>query len=145
MGYDMSLNVFKKKTLEKAKKTFPNWSFEELYDNVIFTRLYPEEYDVPLEESGDVITYSNENIFHEFYKSYYNKTLSDSESFIVDKETYSKMISWLESKLKKTSLLDIANKNMDENKARELIHVYNDMKAQKIDFTTEFVVFEHSW
>ena len=70
MGYDMSLNVFKKKTLEKAKKTFPNWSFKELYNNVIFTRLYPEEYNVPWGGGGDVITYSNKNIFHEFYKSY---------------------------------------------------------------------------
>ena len=148
MGYDMSINVFKNKTLNEAKKIFPDKSFCNLYEDFIFTRLYPDEYEFPSDERGRTIAYLGSiDILSDFYNFYFQKNLTEltDSAIVVDKDTYGKMLYWLENKLKHASLLDICNGKIDENIANAWVCLYKDLKKENINFETEFVVLEYSW
>lgn len=142
MGYDMEIVVLKKKTLEEAKRMFPDHIFGDMYSIFLFSRLYPDEYAFPEDEEGRVIVDTNLNIFRDFFEP----ELKNDEAIIVDKDVYCKMIVWLEEKLKSKTLFDFAcAEECDACEFREIISVYKKMKSANIDFMTEFIVYRHDW
>lgn len=142
MGYDMSIAVFKKKSLNEAQKLFPKYTFKDLYSDLLFRRLRPDIYDIPEDEKGRWITWANRNIFRDFFEP----KLENDEAVIINEVTYNKMVDWLEKKLKSKTLYDCAcNKEYDDYKVAEMIRVYRQMKEEKIDYVTEFIVYQHDW
>ena len=144
MGYDADMVAFKKKTLEDIQKEIPDYSFEDLYIDFLFTELYPQkEYGwFPEDEKPTWIASPCRDIFNEFFES----NFENGEKRIINKEIYSKFYHWLEDKLKNTtlySLVDVDDK--DEFYIGSLIDTYKNMRDKPIDFETEFVVFEHDW
>ena len=140
--YDMEIAVLKKKTLEETKRMLPDYTFSEMYSIFLFSRLYPDEYEFPEDEEGRFITYSSYNIFGD----YFEPAFENGMAIIIDKDIYSEMMVWLEDKLKSVTLLDFAcNQGCDIYEFQEMINVYKNMRwsKDKIDFATEFVVFQH--
>ena len=142
MGYDMEIVVLKKKSLEEIQKVLPDYSFREMYTDFLFSRLYQDEYEVPENEEGRWITSTNINIFRDFF----DQKLGNDEAIIINEDTYNKMVAWLEEKLKSKTLHDLAcNEDFDKNKLEEMIKIYRQMKEEKINYETEFVVHQHDW
>ena len=142
MGYDMDMAVLKRKSLEEAQKFFPTYTFKELYSNLLFAKLYPDEYEISEDEKGRWITWSNRNIFQDFFEP----KLENDEVIIVDEDTYNKMVDWLEEKLKNKTLYDCAcDKEYDEYEAETMIRVYRQMKKENVNYDTEFIVYQHDW
>ena len=142
MGYDMDMVVLKRKSLEEAQKLFPKYTFRDMYSSFLFSRLYPDEYEIPEDEQGRRITWANRNIFRDFFEP----KLENDEAVIINEVTYNKMVDWLEKKLKSKTLYDCAcNKEYDDYKVAEMIRVYRQMKEEKIDYVTEFIVYQHDW
>ena len=133
MGYDMQLCIFKKKTLDYIKQELKSeqYEFSEIYSEVLFCWLYPNDYKIPTDEIGKYICYEITNIFEEFFKP----KIENGQAIIIDESTYNKMLKWLENKLKAKNKIDMY----------PYIRVYKNMKNTNIDFKTEFVVFEHDW
>ena len=64
----------------------------------------------------------------------------------IDEETYNRMLCWLEEKLKSKTLYDYTyDENCDYLEFETMIRVYKQMKAEKIVYETEFVVYQHDW
>lgn len=145
MGYDMDMAVLKKKSLEEMKKILPDYTFRDMYSDFLFTRLYPDKYEVSEDEKGRWITWANRNIFYDFFQP----KLENDAAIIINEDTYSKMVDWLEEKLKNKTLYDIAinedDDECDEYELGEMIRVYKQMKKEKINYETEFVVYQHDW
>lgn len=141
MGYDMRIVVLKRKTLEKAREQYTECSFAYLYDDFLFTRLCPEEYEFPKEEEGRVLCSESKEVF----KGYFENRPENGEAVLIEEEEYRKMFEWLRHKLETTTLLDLARSEEDVTDVSPLIQVYRDMCDNSIDFETEFVVFEHDW
>lgn len=142
MGYDMSIGVLKHKSLVEVQKLFPTYTFKELYSDFLFCKLYPDEYKISEDEKGRWITWSNRNIFRDFFEP----KLENDEAIIINEATYNKMVDWLEEKLKNKTLYDCAcDKDCDEYELGEIIRIYRQMKEEKIDYETEFVVYQHDW
>lgn len=141
MGYNMEIVVFKKKTLEEVQKYMKDYTFSDLYSDYLFTRLYPDDYDFPDDERAKPIVDLNRNVFKEFF----NPPLNNDIAIIIDEHTYDKMLLWLENKLKTTTLYDLKDDDDYEYDAHIWIMCYKQMKKAKIDFETEFVVFQHDW
>lgn len=142
MGYDMEMVVLKKKSLEEMKKLLPGCTFKDLYKDFLFTRLYPDLYEFSEDEKGRVITFSSKNIFRDFFEP----KLENDEAIIIDEETYNRMLCWLEEKLKSKTLYDYTyDENCDYLEFETMIRVYKQMKAEKIVYETEFVVYQHDW
>ena len=142
MGYDMKIVVLKKKTLNYVREMFPNYTFSEMYSSFLIDYLYPEEYIIPEDEVGREIVWSNKDIFSDFFE----RKLKNDEAIVIDEDTYTKMIDWLEDKMKSKTLYDLAideKNNMCE--LEEMIRAYRNMKTEKIDYETEFVVYSHDW
>ena len=56
------------------------------------------------------------------------------------------MLCWLEEKLKSKTLYDYTyDENCDYLEFETMIRVYKQMKAEKIVYETEFVVYQHDW
>lgn len=142
MGYNMDMTVHTNKTLNNMQKMFPYYTFENIHDDFINDVLYSEEYGIPEDEQGRFVTWSNFNIFKNFFKP----RITNDTSIIIDKETYIMMIWWLEEKLKSQTLYDCAcNDDFNSYETMEMIRVYRQMKKEVIDFETEFVVYHHDW
>lgn len=142
MGYDMDMAVLKRKSLEEAQKILPNYTFRDMYSSFLFSRLYPDKYEVPEDEKGRWITWSNRNIFRDFFEP----KLENDEAVIINEDTYNKMVDWLEEKLKNKTLYDCAcDEEYDEYELGEIIRIYRQMKKESIDYETEFVVYQHDW
>lgn len=145
MGYDMEMVVLKKKSLKEMKKILPDYTFRDMYSSFLFSRLYPDKYEVPEDEEGRWVTWANRNIFYDFFEP----KLENDEAVIINEDTYNKMVSWLEEKLKNKTLYDIAinedNDEYDEYEFGEIIRIYRQMKKEKINYETEFVVYQHDW
>lgn len=142
MGYDMSLVVLKKKSLEEAQKVFPEFTFKEIYSCFLFSRLQPDEYEFPEDEEGRCVTWANKNIFKDFFEP----RLKNDEAIIISEDMYNKMITWLEGKLKSKTLYDwTSDEECDGNEIAEMIRIYRQMKKENIDYETEFVVYQHDW
>lgn len=142
MGYDMDMAVLKRKSLEDIQKVLPNYTFKDMYSSFLFSRLYPDEYEVPEDEKGRWITWSNRDIFKDFFEP----KLENDEAIIIDKDTYNKMVDWLEEKLKSKTLYDCAcDKEYNGYDVEEMIRVYRQMKKENVDYETEFIVYQHDW
>lgn len=143
MGYDMNIAVLKKKTLELAQEVIPDYSFKDMFSSFLFTRLQPEEYEIPEDEEGRWIAYADRNIFREFFEP----KLENGATFIIDRETYYKMMNWLEQKLKSKTLYDYVWNiiEVDFAEIAAMMYVYHGMVNEDIDFETEFVVYSHDW
>ena len=141
MGYDASIVVFKKKTLQNIQETLPDCSFGDLYSNYLFTRIYPEEYDFPDDEKAKWVSSPCKNIFSEFFDGNFD----NEEVRIIDEETYYKFYHWLEDKLRNTTLYNLIDSDMDEQYIGSLVDTYKNMRDIPVDFDTEFVVFQHDW
>jgi hypothetical protein len=142
MSYDMNLVILKNKTLNNIRKEFPDYTFSEMYSSFLVDYLYPDDYIIPEDEVGREIVWANRDIFCNFFEG----KLKNDEAIIIDEDTYAKMFNWLESEMKSKTLYDIA---IDETgnlcEIEELIRAYRQMKKEKIDFETEFVVYHHDW
>lgn len=141
MGYDMDLGVFKKKTLERLQKEAPEYSLSGLYSNCLFAWMYPEEYEIPEDETALWISSPCKDIFDEFVDGEFK----NGEVRIIDKEMYSKFYHWLEDRLKNTTLYNLIDSDMDEQYVGSLVDTYKNMRDKPVDFETEFVVFQHDW
>lgn len=141
MGYDMQIVVLKRKTLEKARELNRGGSFSCLYNDFLFTRLCPDDYEFPKEEEGRVICSESRDVF----KGYFENRPGNGEAVLIEEEEYKKMFEWLKHKLETITLLDLARSEKDAAEVSPLIQVYRDMCDNSIDFETEFVVFEHDW
>ena len=142
MGYDMNLVVLKNKTLNNIRKEFPDYTFSEMYSSFLVDYLYPDDYIIPEDEIGREIVWANRDIFCNFFE----RKLENDEAIIIDENTYIKMLDWMENEMKSKTLYDIA---IDETgslcEIEEMIRVYRQMRKEKIDFESEFVVYHHDW
>ena len=141
MGYDARIVAFKKKTLQNIQDTLPDCSFEDLYSNYLFTRIYPDEYDFPDDEKAKWISSPCKNIFSEFFDGNFD----NEEVRIIDEEIYYKFYHWLEDKLRNITLYNLIDSDMDEQYIGSLIDTYINMRDTPVDFNIEFVVFQHDW
>jgi len=142
MGYDMDMVVLKKKTLKQIEELIPKHSFRFLYSEFLFPNLYPEDYEIPEDEIGRFITWSNWNVFRDFF----NIPLENDAVIIIEENTYKKMCDWLKEKLKSKTLYDLAcDEKYDEYETAQLIRIYKQMTKEQIDFETEFIVYQHNW
>lgn len=146
MGYDMNLVVFKKKSLERIKEKtgveILDFNITDAYSIYLFTLLYPDEYVVPEGEEARHILSESYRILDDFFKEKHIEVGND-EAIIIPKETYEDLVLWVEKKLKSTTLFDLAWK--DDFEILTYVAVYQNLKREKIDFDTEFVVFAHDW
>ena len=140
MGYDMNIMVFKKKTLERMKEEWADCSFSDMYSNFLFSRLYPDEYDFPEDEIGRLVYTGNRDILSDFFA----QKIYNDEAIIIGRNTYNRIIDWIEDKLKSTNLYDLVWEE-DIHQYLELMELYKCLPNEQIDFETEFVVFEHDW
>ena len=85
------------------------------------------------------------NFFFEYAKSLEEKgvKVENDEAILISKKTYEDLVIWVEEKLKSTTLFDLAWK--DEFEILTYVTVYQNLKREKIDFDTEFVLFIHDW
>ena len=141
MGYDAKIIAFKKKTLQNIQETLPDYSFGDLYSNYLFTRIYHEEYDFPEDEKAKWISSPCRYLFNEFFDG----NFENEEARVIDEETYYKFYYWLENKLRSITLYNLVDNNMDEQYIDCLVNTYKNMRDTPVDFTTEFVVFQHDW
>lgn len=142
MGYDADIVAFKKKALKNVQRIMPNHSFQYLYSNYLFMRMYPNEYNFPEDEQAKWICSPSIDIFNDFLKI----KLKNEEARIINKDIYLQFYKYLESKLKSITLFDCANdKKYDELYVNAIIETYKSMRDKPIDFETEFVVFQHDW
>lgn len=142
MGYDMKIAVLQKKTLEEAKRMFPDCAFSDIYSNFLFSRLYPNEYEFAEDEEGRIISDACTNIF----KGFFDPELKNDEAIIIDEDKYYEMIAWLEKELSSKTLLDLAcTDGGNVFMFKEMMDVYKQMKSMSINFSTEFVVYCHDW
>lgn len=142
MGYDMSLVVLKNKTLNNIRKEFPDYTFSEMYSSFLVYYLYPDDYIIPEDEVGREIVWSNRDIFYNFFEG----NLKNDEAIIIDENTYIKMFGWLENEMKGKTLYDVAIDESDNLcEIEEMIRAYRQMRKEKIDFESEFVVYHHDW
>lgn len=146
MGYDMNLVVFKKKSLERIKEKTGvevlDFNITDAYSIYLFTLLHPDEYVVPEEEKARYILSESYRILDDFFKEKHIEVGND-EAIIIPKETYEDLVLWVEEKLKSTTLFDLAWK--DDFEILTYVAVYQNLKREKIDFDTEFVMFAHDW
>ena len=141
VGYDADIIAFQKKTLENIQEVMPDYSFKDLYSNYLFTRIYPDEYIFPEDETAKWIASPYRDIFNEFFDG----NFENEETRIIGRETYYKFYYWLEDKLKSTTLYNIVDSDIDEQYVGSLIDTYKNMRDKPVDFETEFVVFQHDW
>ena len=141
MGYDMEIVVLKRKTLDRAKAKYPKCSFSDLYTNLLFTRLYSDEYEFPEEEAGRWICSESRAIF----KEYFSGSVGNGEVITIEEEEYKRMFDWLKNKLETTTLLDIARTEKEIEDLYPFIRVYREMCDTVVDFETEVVIFSHDW
>lgn len=140
MGCDISLCIYKLKTLEQAKKAVPGACFQDLYDNYIFTREYPDTYEFDSdEEAKDIVEIHNDVFCGKF------GMIVEDAAIMLDKSKYEEAYAWAISEASKISLLDIVNNKYDEGKALALIDLCIAMRKTEIDWNTEFVVINYSF
>lgn len=140
MGYDMNLMVFKKKSLDRIKGEWADYSFSDIYSNLLFSRLYPDEYDFPEDEIGRCIYSGNRDILSDFFVS----EIYNDEAVFIGRKIYNKIFQWLEEKLRSITLYDLLWED-DIRQYLDLMELYKCLLEEHIDFETEFVVFEHDW
>ena len=141
LGYDADIIAFQKKTLENIQEALPDYSFRDLYSNYLFTRIYPDEYIFPEDETAKWIASPCRDMFSEFF----NGDFENEDAKIIDEETYYKFYHWLEDKLRNTTLYNLIDSDMDEQYIGSLVDTYKNMRDIPVDFDTEFVVFQHDW
>ena len=143
MGYDMKICVFKKKTLQKIQSKTPDLSLKDIYSSCLYAFLYPNEFEFPMDEKGEIICDTNINIFNEFF----NSSIENDDIVLIDKNTFDDILLWLEKQLKTITLYDfVLEKNLDkERKLSVLMGVYKDLSQANIDFNKDFVIFTHNW
>ena len=140
MGCDISLCIYKLKTLEQAKKAVPGACFQDLYDNYIFTREYPDTYEFDSdEEAKDIV-----EIHYDVFCGKFGMIVEDA-AIMLDKAKYEEVYAWAISEASKISLLDIVNNKYDEGKALALIDLCIVMRKTEIAWSTEFVVINYSF
>ena len=79
------------------------------------------------------------------FDGFFEKPVENDEAIIVDKNTYYKMLKWLENKLKSTTAYDFINNPDYEYEVPVWIVAYKNMIKEEIDFDTEIVIFQHDW
>lgn len=141
MGYDMDLGVYKKKTLKRLQKEIPECSLSDLYSSCLFAWMYPEEYEIPKDKEARCICSLNIDVFEGFF----DKSVENDDTIIIDKDTYSKMLKWLENKLKSTTAYDFIRNPDYEYEVPIWIVAYKNMMKEEIDFDNEVVIFRHDW
>ena len=141
MGYDSDIIAFKKKSLENRKEVFPDSSFEDLYSGYLVDLIYPNTCDVSEDEKARWISSPRRGIFNEFFSG----NFGNGEVKIIDEDTYLRFYNWIETKLKNTTLYDFIENEKEEGYIDSLLCTYKNMRDKKIDFETEFVIFEHDW
>ena len=146
MGYDANIIAFKKKELDNIRQSIPEFTHEDMY-----TSYKLEEYIHDIGE-GDIerinanwIYSPKRDVFSEFFKTKNIKFDEYDDFIVVNEETYNNFYAWIENKLSRLTLLDVINSEKEEDYFEELKHTYKNMRDKKIDFETEFVIFEHDW
>ncbi len=146
MGYDMNLMVFKKRSLERIKEHTSvdvlDFNITDAYSIYLFTLLHSDDYVIPEGEEARYILSESYRILDDFFKEKGVKVEND-EAILISKKTYEDLVIWVEEKLKSTTLFDLAWK--DEFEILTYVTVYQNLKREKIDFDTEFVLFIHDW
>ena len=97
---------------------------------------------LPICEEARYILSESYRILDDFFKEKGVKVEND-EAILISKKTYEDLVIWVEEKLKSTTLFDLAWK--DEFEILTYVTVYQNLKREKIDFDTEFVLFIHDW
>lgn len=144
MGYDANIIAFKKKELDNIRQLIPEFTHEDMY-----TSYKLEEYADNIKEKDRITAnwiYSpRRDVFSEFFKTK-NIKFNDYDDFIVvDKDTYNSFYTWIENKLSNLTLMDVINSEKEDDYFEALKHTYINMRDKKVDFETEFVIFEHNW
>lgn len=139
----MRIVALKKKVLEKYQRIYPNCTYKDLF--LSFTIKYSGDYNNPdFKEMGRYIASSVDDVFEYFFEP----KLEHGEILIIDKDTYNKMIDWLEENLKSMTLYDWA---FDEayyyTYPMDMIEVYRNMIKEReiIDSETEFIIYSNKW
>ena len=139
MGYDFKMCVFKKKTLERLQKIYPKETITGLYNKSLYSWLYPDDYFIPKGEEGRTICDVSFNLFKNILH------IENDYCVIVDKETYEKMYSFLENKLKKTTLFDLIDDEETTRQLHFLLDTFKDMRNANIDFENEVIICTNDW
>lgn len=138
----MRIVALKKKALEKYQAIYPNYTYKDLF--LSFTIKYSGDYNNPdFKEIGRYIASSYEDVFKYFFKP----ELEDKEILVIDKDTYDKMIDWLEENLKTMTLYDwVIGTPYYYSYPTSLIEVYRSIIREKeIDTETELIVYSNRW
>ena len=64
--------------------------FSGLFTNLLFTRLYPDEYEFPEEEAGRWICSESRAIF----KEYFSGSVGNGEVITIEEEEYKRLSDW---------------------------------------------------
>ena len=139
----LAMRGSKKRNTEKASLRLPNCNFEELYYRYIYTRNFPEFYDFNSNEMAVEIIDCNIEILKDFFDQEKIETKSNAV-YMLDKNTYEKIISYLFTKAKNISLYDISNGKTNLAEAKVLVDFCKNASQKRVDFSKEFVVFEQS-
>ena len=113
------------------------------YIIVIYTRNFPEFYDFNSNEMAVEIIDCNIEILKDFFDQEKIETKSNAV-YMLDKNTYEKIISYLFTKAKNISLYDISNGKTNLAEAKVLVDFCKNASQKRVDFSKEFVVFEQS-
>lgn len=139
MGYEMRMMVLNKRDLHERQKNNSDYTFKDLYIDVL--KLERNPYDNEDIKYRDIFE-SSRDIFCDFF----SPKILPYETVLIDKNTYFKMIFWMEEILKSKTLYQFTcEENNDLYKMQEMINIYKKMKKEIVDFENEFVIFTHDW
>ena len=133
----------KKKHWKKQVYDYQIVILKKLYYRYIYTRNFPEFYDFNSNEMAVEIIDCNIEILKDFFDQEKIETKSNAV-YMLDKNTYEKIISYLFTKAKNISLYDISNGKTNLAEAKVLVDFCKNASQKRVDFSKEFVVFEQS-
>ena len=109
MGYDGGIIIVKKQLLQKAKEMFPTDSLSKIYSNFLFSRMYPDIFDFPKEETIETVISLSKNIFNDFFvETDLGKMMENDEVRIINEKTFEIFRKWLTERLHQYTLFHIA-------------------------------------
>lgn len=138
MGYDASLYVMKRKIIDREIKAFPGVPFSDLFGNRLFSWAYPDEYNIPEDEIGRCMFYTNRHTINHLKCM----DCKCEDTIMVEYKKFTEMCSEVGDKLINTSLYVLVG--CEEHELNELLDLVNLFKAlmfTHIDWKTEVLVY----
>lgn len=133
MGYEGDIVAVKKEYFKEIQKIYPNYSVHDVY------------MDYLIDENDDNFRWIH-SPYKDIFTDFFGKDFKNGDARIIDKNSYEQFYTWLENKVKNTTLYDYVDDGYeDEEYASTLINAYRNLRNKPINFDDEFVIFEHDW